>query len=330
MAAATMVHFVATPAVGPVVERGEVVELTKAAPYFQALDTEVVELFVEHVHVEGLAVEVRHQRVDREVAVIEARWLLDDVVSDVAVARREAVQRWLRARAGVGSEPDAMFEEYVVVCVAPATSPDAFVAEHAYALANLIRREARAVSREEAAQILTSRVRYSDDDLAIVDWDGALVIDNSADFTSDLALLKLGNTQLMQYRMLDRRINERLGALRGQLAHGQRLTSQRRTMRAVLQTRLDLLLHYEAVEQLLALIGDWYTAELYRVIIDEFYVDEWKAAVHAKLDELHAIADSAGANLAFTWQQLLDLVQLAGWALLLVGYFVLFWFEARR
>ena len=32
----------ATLAVGPLAERGEVVELTKAAPYFQALDTEVV------------------------------------------------------------------------------------------------------------------------------------------------------------------------------------------------------------------------------------------------------------------------------------------------
>ena len=49
---------------------------------------------------------------------------------------------------------------------------------------------------------------------------------------------------------------------------------------------LDLLLDYEEVEALVALIGDWYTADLYRVIIDELYVDECKTAVRAKLDEL--------------------------------------------
>ncbi len=94
--------------------------------------------------------------------------------------------------------------------------------------------------------------------------------------------------------------------------------------------RLDLLLDYEEVEQLVALIGDWYTAALYRVIVDEFYVDEWKATVRAKLDELQAIADSASAHLTFSWQQLIDLAQLVGWGLLLVGYFVLFWLEVRR
>jgi hypothetical protein len=34
--------------------------------------------------------------------------------------------------------------------------------------------------------------------------------------------------------------------------------------------------------------------------------------------------------LAISWQQMLDLGQTIGWVVLLVGYFVLFYFEAGR
>lgn len=324
-----MVHFLARPAGTSVTAPGALMELTKAAPYFRPLDAEIVELSTTSQVVGDLPVEVRRQQIDREVELFEVTWLAGDVLAPDAVGQRAQVQQWLRAHAGITDAPGGLFEEYVVVCIAEVAEPDSFVRANERALRALIRQEAHAVSRQEASQILVSRVRYSDEDLAIVDWDGAIVLDREGDFGSDLALLKLGNTQLMQYRMLDRRVNAQLEALRARLASPHRFQSSRRALRDMLRTRIDLLLGYEEVEQLVALIGDWYTADLYRVIVDEFYIDEWKATVRAKLDELQAIADSAGANLAMSWQQLLDLVQLTGWALLLIGYFVLFWMEAR-
>lgn len=329
MVAATIVHFLARPAGETLTVPGSVLALTKAAPYFRSLDTEVIEISRSAHVVDDLALDVRELQIDREVSFLEASWCIDDVVSEDAPRRRARVSAWLRDRAHVGAGEGEIFEEYVVVCVSQAGSPDAFVAENERALGALIRQDARGVSAEQAAQILASRARYSDADLAIVDWDGAVVIDERGDFGSDLALLTLGNTQLLQYRMLDQRINQLLATLRDQLGSRRGTVASRRMVREILQTRLDLLLDYEEVEQLVALIGDWYTADLYRVIVDEFYVDEWKATVRAKLDELQAIADSAGANLAVSWQQLLDLAQLVGWALLLVGYFVLFILEVR-
>ena len=37
-------------------------------------------------------------------------------------------------------------------------------------------------------------------------------------------------------------------------------------------------LDFEKINQGLLLIGDWYTAKLYRIIYEEFYLDEWAAA----------------------------------------------------
>jgi hypothetical protein len=328
--AATVVQFLAMPAAQAAAAGGEVLELPKAAPYFRSLDTEVIEVGRATHEVGGTDVQVRELQIDQEVSFFEATWHLDDVLSDRAPDLRAGVAAWLRDHAGVRSVRGNIFEEYVVICVAgDVGSPDEFVDANPQALGSLIRADPDGVSAAQAATILASRVRHSDADLAVVDWDGAVVIDRHGNFGSDLALLTLGNTQLLQYRMLDHRINQQLAGPRRQLTAGRGPVASRRAVREILQTRLDLLLDYEEVEQLVALIGDWYTADLYRVIIDELYVDEWKTTVRAKLDELQAITDSAGVNLAVSWQQRLDLVQLIGWGVLLVGYFVLFVLEGR-
>ncbi|MBI1876817.1 MAG: hypothetical protein HYR94_01020 [Chloroflexi bacterium] len=43
-----------------------------------------------------------------------------------------------------------------------------------------------------------------------------------------------------------------------------------------------------------------------------------------KLNNQAAIDEIVRQNLAFSWRRLLDLVQLVGWLILLIGYFVLF------
>jgi hypothetical protein len=219
-------------------------------------------------------------------------------------------------------------EEYTVLCLTHCDKPpDAFVDAYMGELATLLRTEARAFTHAEAEHIVGSRARYADTDLTVVDWEGALIIDPQADFQSEIELLKLGNYQILRYRLLDRAIERNLEALRHELRSKRRFGLGSRALRASLEQRLALLLDFEKSEQLLLLIGDWYTAQLYRVIVDEFYIDEWKAAVHDKLDQLESITDTVRANFSLTWERTLDLVQLAGWLVLLIGYFVLFYLD---
>ena len=56
-------------------------------------------------------------------------------------------------------------------------------------------------------------------------------------------------------------------------------------LRQVVEQRLALMLDFEKINQGLLLIGDWYTAKLYRIIYDEFYLDEWAATIKGKLEE---------------------------------------------
>ena len=89
------------------------------------------------------------------------------------------------------------------------------------------------------------------------------------------------------------------------------------------------MLDYEKINQGLLLIGDWYTAKLYRIIFDEFYLDEWAAVIQSKLKNLESIIQVIQDNFSFSWSSFLEMVQIGGWLILLVGYFVLFYFEVR-
>lgn len=303
--------------------------LTKSAPYFQALDTEIAELGESTLLLHGQPVTLRRQMIDGQVQSVECRYELSDCLSPTAVAFKQRLQadlrRHIEAEAGYAGP---FVEEYTIFCFDHSpVAPDAWVDANAPALAPLLRTEARTFTPREAEQILASRSRYADNDLTVVDWEGALVIDPEGDFQSEIELLKLGNYQVLRYRLLDRAIERSLETLRQELHSRRRFGLGSRALREALEKRLEMLLDFEKSEQVLLLIGDWYTAQLYRLIVDELYIDEWKAAVHGKLDQLQSITDTVRANYSLSWEQFLDLVQLVGWLLLLIGYFVLFFFD---
>lgn len=327
--AARVVYLVAFPFKPPADSAARPPTLTKAAPYFQALDTEIAELEESTLTLHGQPVTLRRQVMDGQVQSVECRYDLADCLSPSANVFKQRLQTELRQRIETeAGYAGPLVEEYTVVCVAPSDgAPDEWVDANALALAALLRTEARAFAPGEAEQILVSRARYADTDLTVVDWEGALIIDPEADFQSEIELLKLGNYQILRYRLLDRAIERNLETLRQELQSKRRFGLGSRALREVLEKRLELLLDFEKSEQVLLLIGDWYTAQLYRLIVDEFYIDEWKAAVHSKLDQLQSITDTVRANFSLTWEQFLDLVQLIGWLLLLIGYFVLFYFD---
>lgn len=326
---ARVVYLIAFPHTQPVEHRAQAPALTKSAPHFQALDVEIAELGESETALQGRPIRVRRQVIDGQVQSVECRYTLEDLLNPASNTVRQAVHLDLRELVLRETGYSGPFvEEYTILCLIEGQpSPDEFVNTHWLALAPLLRSEARAFTHAEAEQVLASRARYADADLTVVDWEGALVIDADGDFQSEIELLKLGNYQLIRYRLLDRAIERSLEALRRELSARRRFSLAGGVLRDVLEKRLQLLLEFEKIDQLLLLIGDWYTAQLYRVIVDEFYIDEWKAAVHSKLDQLQSITDTVRENFSVTWQQFLDLVQLIGWLLLLVGYFVLFYFD---
>lgn len=307
----------------------------KGPPYFQPIDMRVRFLEAHTVQLEGVTVSVQPQLFNRRVRLCQCLFELMEPLTTVAIARKERVEQALQQMFLPNEVRESeLWEDYTVLLVGEtAVSPQQFIDNHAQQLARLIRSQNEPFGADEEAQILMSRLSYAAVDLTVVDWGGAVVFAPDADFQADIELFKIGSYQLLHYRLIDKRIEERLRHLRHQLARpGRRLSplASRQQMRQLVEERIGLLLDFDRIDQELLMIGDWYTAQLYRTIIDELYLDEWKAIVKGKLDSLQEIMEVAQENLSISWSTFLDIVQLVGWLVLLIGYFVLFYLDVLQ
>jgi hypothetical protein len=303
----------------------------KDVPYFFDLNIEFLSAGERRLEIEGVGVRSRFQILDGQVWLAECRFRLPDILTEAVVVHKQAIQAELRRRLQQELGYSGSFsEEYTIVLLQDvALKPDGFVAEQAPTLARLLRSTDKPLTEAETAGILEARARYAEDDLTIVDWEGAIVIARDGDFQSDIELMKIGNYQLLRYRLVDREIERHLEDLRGRVTGNRRYgrSSKRKMLQQIIEQRLTILLDFEKIDQSLLLIGDWYSAEVYRLIVDQFYLDEWKTLVSAKLDQLAAIDEVVRQNLTFSWDRLLALIEIAGWLLLLIGYFLLFFVD---
>lgn len=303
----------------------------KNAPYFQPIDIDLVTLGEETTVIEGRAVVITRQRYDGVVQMVECRFDLRDPFASSVLQERTKLQDALQSR----SIPEAyrqngLFEEYTILLVNEAKpTPDKWLEKNGLALAKFIRSQHEVLDKEEMAEILVSRTRYSTEDLTLVDWEGAVIIAPQGDFQSDIVLLKIGNYQLLRYRMLDKSIEDLLDKINENFFQNKRRPrATRGLIRQIAEHRLEVMLDFERAEQHLLLIGDWYTAKLYESIHNELYLKDWKESVRMKLDNLENIVQTVKDNFILSWENLMDRLQLLGWVILLVGYIYLYMLDA--
>ena len=305
----------------------------KDAPYFEPIDIDLVSLGEETIVIEGYAVQVTRQRYDGHVQMVECRFDMKEPFASSMLQDRAKIQAALQSRYIPAHErKSGMFEEYSILLVAQTKpAPDKWIEQNERNLTRFIRSQREVFDPVEVQDILVSRVRYSQNELTLVDWEGAVIVSPASDFESDIVLLKVGNYQLLRYRMLDQSLETMLDRIRDEFLENKRRPLRpgptRSKIRQIIQHRLEVMLDFERIEQSLLLIGDWYTAKLYEVIRDEFYLEDWKSSVRDKLDNVQSIISTIQENFSLTWSGLMERVELAGWIILLIGYFILFALE---
>src|SRR5215510_7786186 len=303
----------------------------KDAPYFQPIDIDLVSLGEETIVIEGYAVVATRQRYDGVVQIVECHYDLRDPFAASVLQNRTKIQNALQSRyVPAEYRGNGLFEEYSVLLVSDAKpTPDKWLEKNGLALANFIRSQREVFEKNEIDEILSSRTRYSTQDLTLVDWEGAVIIAPNNDFQSDIVLIKIGNYQLLRYRMLDRSIEDLLDTINESFFQNKRRPrATRGLIRRIAEHRLEVMLNFERAEQSLLLIGDWYTAKLYESIHNEFYLKDWKESVRAKLDNLENIVETIQENFALSFETLMDRLQMLGWVLLLIGYLYLYLLDA--
>ena len=303
----------------------------KGIPYFQPIDISVQLLEAFNLQLEGIDMSVQPQIYDGHTRIDQCIFTLSQPLSSTAIGRKERIEATLQQTLLTAEElKNELWEAYTILIFdLNLPRPTDFVGEHAPTLAQLLRSQTDPFSDEEVTQTLISRVQYAANDLVVIDWGGAIMLSPYGDDQADIELFKIGSYQLLRYRLLDKRIEYRLRSFQEALERRLRfrpLTS-RQEIQSLVAERLTYLLDFEHIEQDLLLIGDWYTSQLYHTIIDELYLDDWKSIVKNKLENLETVIQIVVDNLSGSWSHYFDMVELVGWFVLLVGYFVLFYLD---
>ena len=300
--------------------------LIKDAPYFQPTDIDLVTLGEETIVIEGYAVSAVRQRFDDRVQMVECHFDLVDPFASSVLKDRTKIQNALQSRyIPEAVRQSGLYEEYSILLVQNAKpSPDKWLEKNAVALATFIRSQKDTLDKAEIDEILMSRTHYSSKEATVVDWEGAIIIAPNADYQSDIALLKIGNYQLIRYRMLDKSIELMLDRISETFFKNKKRPRPTRGMiRQIAEHKLEMMLSFERAEQNMLLIGDWYTADLYEAIHDQFYLKDWKENVKSKLDSLESIVQTIKDNFSLSLESVWARVEMFAWMLMLIGYLYL-------
>jgi hypothetical protein len=186
-------------------------------------------------------------------------------------------------------------EEYFVFQFPPAPGlppAETLLGDHADWVAALVRLEDEPLSASEIAEALRLRISYTPDDLFVPEWSAALLIDRECEET--LQTIAVANLQLLEYRHLDDRLDERL-ARAYKVIHPLARTwlpfwrSQGRQLRDLGELRIEAHDVFERTGNVLKLVGDPYLARVYHLLSTRFHLDEWQANIGRAL----AVAESA-------------------------------------
>jgi hypothetical protein len=188
----------------------------------------------------------------------------------------------------------AQTEDYIVYRVArlvradgAPVPPDALGDDD---VAPLLLSETRPLSAGARRELLPHRFSYYPDDLAILTWDNALIVEPRADDTDVQFLLEFANAQLLELRYYDAlldaelpRMYDRVEALRG---GGARALLRRRyaPLLGELQAQVaDSTELVERVENALKVTDDVYLARVYSAALEIFRARAWRAGIDRKL-----------------------------------------------
>jgi hypothetical protein len=184
-------------------------------------------------------------------------------------------------------------EDYVVFRITRLTDEhgtslgtDVLTDEH---LVPLLLREQRGLSPDARRELLPHRFSYYRDDLTILTWDNALVVEPRADDRDVEYILEFANAQLLELRFYDAVLDAELPAMYDRIAAARGRVSALPTWRyrpllARLQTRVaDVTETVERVDNALKVTDDVYLARIYAAALELFREGAWERGIERKL-----------------------------------------------
>ena len=236
----------------------------------------------------------------------DGSYLYDEVRELAEDVRRELAPHVVRPVDRLVDE-----EAYTVFCLhAPLPVPaDDWFAHHRRAVAALLTEEpdpAR-LSAQEADESTGQSYSYYDRDVAVVDWDAALLVDEPRYLDETLYILELANLQLAELEAYDRILDDAVERSYRDMQTrrwGWRQTS--RVQRELREIRVDLARLSDELSNTTKFFGDWHLARIYQAVSSRFHLADWHRTIDQKLKTMDDLYGLLAADRNAKWMFLME------------------------
>lgn len=181
---------------------------------------------------------------------------------------------------------------YVVSSWPEGDSPQDLLDRHRQTIARTVEAEQGPLAQKLVDRVLEARMSYTPDDLAIVDWNAAFLIDAQPEDV--LAVLQHANVELLELRVLDQELDEILDHADETMARVARRKlwpafSEQRVLKRFGSVQTDAAVMFEGVNNAIKLLGNQYLARLYRQAAQRLDLPAWQSSVQRKLDAADSV-----------------------------------------
>jgi hypothetical protein len=180
--------------------------------------------------------------------------------------------------------------------------------EHAQTVAQILRAEPRPLSQQEISDATALRLSFGPNDATIIDTDATLLFDPEGDDVR--AVIEFANTQLLEMRFLDHRLDDAVERAYETLSRRPRRLSTfgqwGPDLRGLARLQLDGAILFEQVTNALKLVGEQYLARVYSLASRRFHLAEWDASITRKLQTIDGIYAKMADRAASRRMELLE------------------------
>ena len=208
-------------------------------------------------------------------------------------------------------------EAYTVFCVTElggVRDVNDWLAGQRHEVAGLLTEtSAEKLSDSQVTEVLRVQRSFEKIDLAVIDWDAALVIDLSGYVDDVLYTLELANLQLEEFRVMDQRLDDYLDRAYEDLERKSwaLFGGANKMLRNLRRFRVDVEMLTDEVTHITKFFGDWHLARVYLGARDRFYLDQWRTSVEqrlAQLDKLYSVVHSEIYERRMLWLEIIIVV----------------------
>ncbi len=232
---------------------------------------------------------------------IDARTRVNDLVERI----RPAISR---------PALSALVEDYYIFAltqIKPEVTPQVLLHEYQELLAQTLRFETQPLSLTLQREALAKSIAYYQTDLAIIDWNAAILYD--IDYEDTVRVLELLNVELLEARYLDAELDKRIDAYEHVVSKNPGwalplLNPYRQTIQELAELQIESALLSERVDNALKLIGDLYLARIHALASERFYIATWDASISRKLDIIGHLYQLLTNRMSNTQGQTLELI----------------------